>query len=160
MKKTFLSLVLFVMLVACGEQSVVPVVTNLDRLVGEISKQWVMQKASVFFPASSTIKPNPAELLLNCEVDDGWIFYRDGKFEKIENATKCQGETSPKISGRWTADDTYANITFSNFSLLSAKNKTDLAFSVSNLTDSTLTLTGGVIFPNTEKLELNLKSKK
>lgn len=151
MKKLILSIAL-VAFWACGGKEITPVATRLDYIAGENTKEWQIKDAKIYFPASMNVAINPVQLILNCETDDGWVFYRDGKFEKIENATKCQGITSPKLTTSWLANDTYDTITFNDWALSSAKNKTNVKFTVSNLTDSTMTLTGGVLFDNTEKI--------
>lgn len=159
-KNISLSFLFSVLLLACGENNVTPVTKKIDLLTGNIRKEWVISEALLYFPTGSVIQTNPLKLLLDCESDDGWRFYRDGKFEKTENATKCQGISDPKNVAQWFADDNYSKLTFSSFGLRNVKDSSNVTMDILALTDSSLVLVGGAIFKNSTKLELKFRAKK
>lgn len=144
------------MLSACNPSEKPPIPQRLDLIGGDSSKDWFIRNAAVTTSIAGV--PKQTSLLLDCESDDKWTFFRNGKVEVTDGVITCAAKPTIRLKSFWLPDDTFSNVTFTSWRLFTAENKTSINFKVSNLTDSTMTLTGGNIFANSEKLVINYRT--
>lgn len=138
------------------ETPAIPV--KLDHIASDVSKDWFIQNVEITTTLNGADRQ--LNLLLDCEGDDKWTFTRDGKLIVNDNVSKCQGEMPERLNTFWTANDTYTSINFANWRLQDVENLSNVEFAVSNLSDTTMTLSGGTILPNTKAITINYRTRK
>lgn len=158
MKNIFVFILLALAASSCKKTETPAVPVRLDFIASDISKDWFIQNVVI----TTTVNGNERKLnlLLECESDDRWTFTRAGRLIVNDNLSRCQGKPPERLNTFWVADDTFDNITFSNWRLKDAENLMDVKFAVSNLSDTTMTLSGGAIIPNTKAITVNYRTRK
>lgn len=142
---------------ACKESEVPVVSIKLDQIAGDVSKDWFIRNVVI----TTTINgvDRQLNLLLDCEADDKWTFTRDGKLLVNDNFSKCQGQPAERLNTFWAGDDTFDNLTILRWRLKEAGEQQNVTFAVSNLSDSTMTLSGGALFNNTKSVVINYRTR-
>lgn len=158
MKKNIFIAFVVSLIYGCKKAETPAIPIKLDYLASDISKDWFVQNVVITTTVNGADKQ--LNLLLDCESDDKWIFTREGKLIVNDNISKCQGKMPERLNTFWVADDTYANITFSNWRLKNVENLSRVQFAISNLSDSTMTLSGGALIPNTKSIFINYRTRK
>jgi hypothetical protein len=158
MKKIICIISVVSLMYGCKKAETPAIPIKLDYLASDVSKDWFVQNVAI----TTTVNGSDRQLnlLLDCESDDKWTFTREGKLIVNDNASKCQGKMPERLNTFWTADDTYDNIIFANWRLKDVEGLSQVGFSVSNLSDSTMTLSGGSIIPNTKSVVINYRTRK
>lgn len=151
--KNVLYLCVILVCVACKKTRTPAVSTRLNFIAGDISKDWYIRNAVITFTENGADRQ--LNLSLDCERDDIWNFSRDGKLIVHDNASKCQGQPEVRLNTFWVADDTFDNMTITNWRFKDSGDLTNVKFSVSKLTDSTMTLNGAALLPNIKSLVIN-----
>ncbi|MFT6478275.1 MAG: hypothetical protein ACI9V1_001329 [Spirosomataceae bacterium] len=158
MKKTIFIISVISLMYGCEKAETPAIPIKLDYLASNVSKDWFVQNVAIITTVNGADKQ--LNLLLDCEGDDKWTFTREGKLIVNDDISKCQGKMAERLNTFWTADDTYANITFANWRLKNVENLFQVQFAISNLSDSTMTLSGGAIIPNTKSVVINYRTRK
>jgi|GEM_PF-1994681 hypothetical protein len=156
MKKIIFTIFIVSLIYGCKKAETPAIPIRLDYLASDISKDWFVQNVVITTTVNGEDKQ--LNLLLDCEGDDKWTFIREGKLIVNDNISKCQGKMPERLNTFWIADDTYANITFFNWRLKNVENLSRVQFAISNLSDSTMTLSGGAIMPNTKSILINYRT--
>lgn len=153
--------IIYACVVACfvscqkTENPAVPV--KLDFIAGDVSKDWFVR--NVVITTTQNGMDRQLNLLLDCEGDDRWTFTREGKLTVNDNFSKCQGQPAERLNTFWSADDTFDNVTFLTWRLKDSGELSNIKFSVSNLSDSTMTLSGGGLLRNTSSVVINYRTR-
>ncbi len=142
---------------ACKESEVPVVSIKLDQIAGDVSKDWFIRNVVITTPVNGVDRQ--LNLLLDCEADDKWTFTRDGKLVVNDNFSKCQGQPVERLNTFWSGDDTFDNLTLLRWRLKEAGEQQNVIFAVSNLSDSTMTLSGGALLNNTKSVVINYRTR-
>lgn len=158
MKKNIYVCLAILLFAACKKTEVPAVSIKLDYIAGDVSKAWFVRNAVVTFTQNGTDRQ--LNLLLDCEGDDRWTFTRDGKLIVNDNISKCQGQPAERLNTFWSADDTFDNLTILKWRLKGSGELSDVKFTVSNLSDTTMTLSSGSLLANTKAIVINYRTRK
>lgn len=145
-------------ILGCKKTETPAIPVRLDFIASDVSKDWFIQNVAITTTVNGADRQ--LNLLLDCESDDRWTFNRAGKVFVNDNISKCQGQLPERLNTFWVADDTFSNIIFSNWRLKDVQNLTDVNFAISNLSDSTMTLSAGALIPKTKAVVINYRTRK
>ena len=158
MKNKIYLLVFVAVFFGCKKTETPAVSAKLDLIAGEMAKDWFIRNAVVGIDQNGTDRQ--IALLLDCESDDKWTFNRDGSLIVNDNLSKCQGQPAERLNTLWTADDTFDNMTIVKWQLSNSGAKSNVIFEIKNLTDSTMTLSGGSgLLTNTNSITINYRTR-
>ena len=140
MRNTSLSLLLLMLMAACGtseEKGTLTLSENMQRLTNGEYKDWQLQKATYY-------KIDVSSQLPECQRDEIFRFYADGKGEVRSGTVACTAsEPEVQATGRWELNSTGDTM------LVEWKQKTKWQIAINKLEPDQLVTTGEV-FDNYE----------
>lgn len=160
MKRYSVLYVIVVLFVSgCNRENTPKLIQKIDLISSDFSKDWFIKSTLLTFTEESKIKPNSTALVLDCEIDDKWTFYRSGKLEIRDQQTKCKGLPDLKVTSSWFPDDTFNKMNFLEFKLGGITVPQSITFEVTELSDSTMTLTANKLSSTYESFQVKFKTR-